>query len=197
MTLGALRSSIEAEGIPAPSQHIYHNGQLITDNSKTLQELSISDGDMLALHIRDMRGNTGVAPAQQQAQQAQLAQQQARSSSAAAQHDPELMRLQILGDPRLRAELERQSPVMAAALNNPSRFAQLFNETIRRQEDDRRARMREIEDLNNDEFNPEAQARIAEIIRQQNVMENLQNAMEHNPECTYKKNQGIGEMSSG
>ncbi|KAI8956086.1 hypothetical protein F4801DRAFT_1204 [Xylaria longipes] len=31
MTVETLRSSIEAEGIPAPSQHLYHNGQLITD----------------------------------------------------------------------------------------------------------------------------------------------------------------------
>ncbi|KAI0132755.1 hypothetical protein BJ170DRAFT_260606 [Xylariales sp. AK1849] len=198
MTLGALRSSIEAEGIPAPSQHIYHNGQLITDNSKTLQELSISDGDMLALHIRDMRGNTGVAPGQQaqaqhqhqhQHQQPQpRPQPQQRTNPSSQQQDPELIRLQVLGDPRLRGELERANPTLANALEDPRRFAQLFRESQNQQEDQRRARMREIEQLNNDEFNPEAQARIEEIIRQQGVMENLQNAMEYNPECRCNSN---------
>ncbi|KAK8051320.1 hypothetical protein PG993_002705 [Apiospora rasikravindrae] len=180
MTLGALRSSIEAEGIPAPSQHIYHNGQLITDASKTLQELQISDGDMLALHVRDMRGNTGVAqpPPQQQPQQQQQRQQQ----QAAAQQDPELVRLQFLGDPRLQAELRRRNPQIADALNDATRFAQLMRQGNDSQEDERRQRMREIEQLNRDEFNPDAQARIEEMIRQQNVMENLQNAMEYNPE---------------
>ncbi|KAK6957892.1 hypothetical protein Daesc_000681 [Daldinia eschscholtzii] len=110
MTLADLRSSIEAEGIPAPSQNIYHNGQLITDNSKTLQELNISDGDMLALHVRDMRGNTGVAPAHREPQ---------RRQPAALAQDPELIRLQVLGDARLRGELERANPQLAAALENP------------------------------------------------------------------------------
>lgn len=176
-TLADLRSSIEAEGIPAPSQNIYHNGQLITDNSKTLEELNISDGDMLALHVRDMRGNTGVEPTHREPQR--------RQASTLAQ-DPELIRLQVLGDPRLRNELERANPTLAAALENPQRFAQIFRQSADQQEEARRARMREIEALNNDEFNPEAQARIEDMIRQQGVMENLQNAMEYNPECTSR-----------
>jgi DNA damage-inducible protein 1 len=182
MTVEALRSSIEAEGIPTPTQHIYHNGQLITDNTQTLQELAITDGDMLALHVRDMRGSTGVSASRQAQQQQVLQAQQAARSSAIAQ-DPELIRLQVLGDPRLRAELEGSSPQLAAALEDSQRFAQLFRQSANQQEEARRARMLEIEQLNNDEFNPEAQARIEEMIRRERVMENLQNAMEYNPEC--------------
>lgn len=182
MTLGALRSSIEAEGFPAPSQHIYHNGQLITDDSKTLQDLSVSDGDMLALHIRDMRGNTGIAPGDREQPQAPRAPQGGGSAMA---QDPELIRLQILGDPRLRSQAERVNPQLAAAIDNPQQFAQIFRSTSDRQEEARRARLREIEALNSDEFNPDAQARIEEMIRQQGVMENLQNAMEYNPECRW------------
>lgn len=180
MTLADLRSSIEAEGIPAPSQNIYHNGQLITDNSKTLEQLNISDGDMLALHVRDMRGNTGVAPVHREPQR--------RPAPALAQ-DPELIRLQVLGDARLRGELERANPHLAAALENPQRFAEIFRQSADQQEAARLARMREIEALNRDEFNPESQAKIEDMIRQQGVMENLQNAMEYNPECElyYRK----------
>ena len=97
--------------------------------------------------------------------------------------DPEVIRLQLLADPRVRSEAERVNPQLVAAINNPQQFAQIFRSTADRQEEARRARIREIEALNNDEFNPEAQARIEEMIRQQGVMENLQNAMEYNPEC--------------
>ena len=182
-TLQQLRSSIEAKGFPALSQHIYKNTQLLTDETKTLQQLNIVDGDVLALRIRDMWGSTGVPQgANTAASEQQQSHRTAGAGSAMAQ-DPEVIRLQFLGDPRLRSEVERMNPQLAAAIDNPQQFAQIFRSTADRQEDARRARIREIEALNNDEFNPEAQARIAEMIRQERVMENLQNAMEYNPEC--------------
>ncbi|KAI3318633.1 hypothetical protein HD806DRAFT_306877 [Xylariaceae sp. AK1471] len=184
MTIETLRSSIEAEGIPAPAQHLYHNGQLITDNTKTLQELQITDGDMLALHVRDMRGS-GVQPSPQN----QAARRRPAAGAGGAggapplPQDPELIRLHILGDPAQRRQLERQNPGLAAAIEDPQRFAQIFHQSANQQEDARLARIRQIEALNADEFNPDAQARIEDMIRQERVMENLQNAMEHNPEC--------------
>ncbi|KAI1265541.1 hypothetical protein F5Y18DRAFT_38296 [Xylariaceae sp. FL1019] len=182
MTLGALRSSIEAEGIPAPAQHLYHNGHLITDDSKTLQDLQITDGDMLALHVRDMRGtNVTTSHRDPGAQRRPPAGPGAPGSSQS--QDPELIRLQVLGDPALRAQLERLNPTLAATIEDPARFAQIFQQSSNQQEEARQARMREIAALNADEFNPEAQAKIEDMIRQQGVMENLQNAMEHNPEC--------------
>ena len=181
MTVEALRNSIEAEGIPAPAQHLYHNGQLITDNTKTLQELQIADGDMLALHVRDMRGS-GVDPGhREQAPRRRPA--PGPPGASPPQQDPELIRLQVLGDPALRQQLQRLNPALAAVLEDPPRFAHMFQNSALEQEQARRARMREIEALNADEFNPDAQARIEEMIRQESVVENLQNAMEHNPEC--------------
>ena len=44
------------------------------------------------------------------------------------------------------------------------------------------ARQAEIDALNENEFDPEAQARIAEQIRQQNVEANYEAAYEHSPE---------------
>ncbi|TGJ78299.1 hypothetical protein E0Z10_g10465 [Xylaria hypoxylon] len=185
MTIEVLRSSIEAEGIPAPAQHLYHNGQLITDNTKTLQELQIADGDMLALHVRDMRGS-GVDPGhREQAPPRRPAPRPGPNIGAPLPQDPEVIRLQVLGDPALRTQLQRLNPALAAVIEDPQRFAQMFQNSALEQEQARRARMREIEALNADEFNPDAQARIEEIIRQESVVENLQNAMEHNPECMF------------
>jgi DNA damage-inducible protein 1 len=181
MTIETLRSSIQAETTHHPSaQHLYHNGQLLTDNSKTLAELGVTDGDMLALHVRDMRGNTAVPAA---GRQQQVAQGGPRSAPRPpAQQDPEVIRLQILGDPNLRGELARSRPDLVAALEDPQAFARLFADSLDRERREREERHRQIQMLNADPFDPEAQAKILEIIRQDQVMENLQNAMEHNPE---------------
>jgi DNA damage-inducible protein 1 len=69
-----------------------------------------------------------------------------------------------------------------AALEDPQRFARLFADSLDREQRERNERQRQIQLLNADPFDIDAQARIEEIIRQERVMENLQNAMEHNPE---------------
>lgn len=180
MTLATLRESIEAETrIPVASQHIYHNGKLASDDSKTMEGLEIKDGDMLAMHVR---GPASTQAATQRANQPPPQQQQAASQRAPGANDPELVRLQILGDPNFRQQLQRQQPELAAALNDPARFAELLQNNQERELRERAERQREIARLNDDPFNVENQQRIEEMIRQERVMENLQNAMEHNPE---------------
>ena len=44
-------------------------------------------------------------------------------------------------------------------------------------------RQAEIDALNEDEFDPEAQARIAERIQQENIQANMEAAFEHSPEA--------------
>lgn len=174
MTVSTLRESIQGESnIPATSQHIYHNGRLINEDNKTMEELQIADGEMLAVHVRDMRGSTGV-PDQPRRQQPRRRQ--------GNEQDPELIRLQVLGNPALRQQLLRQAPELAAAVEDPQRFAQIFRDSQDREQRERLERQREIERLNDDPFNIENQKKIEEMIRQERVMENLQNAMEHNPE---------------
>jgi DNA damage-inducible protein 1 len=186
MTLETLRSSVHAEtGFEPSSQHLYHNGQLITDNSKTLTELQIGDGEMLALHVRELRGTTGI-PAESANAPAQQGASRGGARAPAPQQDPELVRLQILGNPSLRAELTRQRPELAAAVDDPRQFGQIWAQSYDRERRERAARHQQIQMLNSDPFNPEAQAKIEEMIRQERVMENLQNAMEHNPEGRFR-----------
>ncbi|KAL2753435.1 hypothetical protein ACRALDRAFT_1072081 [Sodiomyces alcalophilus JCM 7366] len=175
MSLSTLRESIQAETqIPPTSQHLYHNGNLIAadQDAKTMADLGISDNDMLAVHVRDVR---------QPDQSTRGGGQQRRNPGSSGQ-DPELIRLRILGDPRLRAQAQQQQPQLAAVLDDPQRFAQMFNESLEREQRERDARQRELARLNEDPFDVEAQQKIEEMIRQERVMENLQNAMEHNPE---------------
>lgn len=181
MTVATLRESIQAESsVPPTSQHIYHNGRLISDDSRTMEQLQIGDGEMLAVHVRDMRGSTGVPaqPARPQQPQAQPGQQAGRGGAP----DPEMIRLQVLGNPIMRQQLQNQNPDLAAAVEDPARFAQALRNSQDREQRERLERQREIERLNDDPFNIENQRKIEEMIRQERVMENLQNAMEHNPE---------------
>lgn len=195
MTIEALRDTIQAETrIDPTAQHLYHNGRLITDNNKTLEELSIGDGELLALHVRDMRGSTGVPASGGAASSSRpataAAPQQARRAggssgaggTAGMETDPEVIRLQILGNPTYRAELQRTQPQLASVVDDPQRFATAFRDAYDRERRERVERQRQIAALNSDPFDIEAQAKIEEIIRQERVMENLQNAMEHNPE---------------
>jgi DNA damage-inducible protein 1 len=183
MTVSTLRESIQAESNISPtSQHIYHNGRLISDDSKTMEQLEIGDGEMLAVHVRDMR-STAPPPPQppRQAQQPQQTQQHSQPSGR-PQQDPEVIRLQVLGNPALRQQIQRQNPDLAAALDSPEQFARILRDSYDREQRERLERQREIERLNDDPFNIENQRKIEEMIRQERVMENLQNAMEHNPE---------------
>ncbi|CAG8952492.1 hypothetical protein HYFRA_00001239 [Hymenoscyphus fraxineus] len=169
-TVSTLKDSVHVEQkIPPASQHIYHNGQLLTDDTKTMEQLQVVDGDMLALHVR-----TQSAPRPQQARQ------QAPQRNAGP--DPETIRLQLLGNPRARQQAAAQSPELVAALENPERFAQVLRQLQDKERQDAEERRRYIERLNADPFDIDAQTKIAEMIREERVQENLQNAMEHNPE---------------
>ncbi|KAG5999902.1 DNA damage-inducible protein 1 [Claviceps maximensis] len=190
MTLETVRQSIHAEtNIPATSLHIYHNGSLLTDDTKTMEQLEIPDGGMLAVHVRHIRGNTAVAQPSTAASSTASASASAQAQppnqprpQASAANDPELIRLQILGNPAVREQLRRQHPELAAAVDDPVRFSQVLQSSQDRDRRDREDRHREIERLNQDPFNIENQRKIEDMIRQERVMENLQNAMEHNPE---------------
>ncbi|KAI9714659.1 MAG: hypothetical protein M1812_006324 [Candelaria pacifica] len=100
--------------------------------------------------------------------------------------DPEMMRLQILGDPRMRQEIQNQNPELANVVENPERFREVWNSLQRQQAEADLNRQREFARLNEDPFNLENQTKIEEMIRQEAVMENLQNALEHNPEAFGK-----------
>ncbi len=93
-----------------------------------------------------------------------------------------MMRLRMLGDPRMLAEIRNSNPELASVVQDSRRFGEVWDQVQRQQEETELQKQREIAALNEDPFNLEAQSKIEEIIRQEAVMENLQNALEHNPE---------------
>lgn len=77
---------------------------------------------------------------------------------------------------------QTQPDLAAAAQSDPTRFAELLRLTRERQYQAEVSQQREIEHLNADPFDVEAQHKIEEAIRQQAVMENLNHAIEYSPE---------------
>jgi DNA damage-inducible protein 1 len=178
--ISTLKEMVQAEvGIPSTSQHLYYNGHLLQDGANTIGHLNISDGDILSLHIRPLVGTTGVGE-NPRGQQSALRQPAGQRTSI--EQDPEFVRLQLLGDPRQQEILRGRQPDLAAALDNPIRFGQIYRQLVDRDRQEQHLRSQQIARLNADPFDIEAQMRIEEMIRQEAVQENLQSAIEHNPE---------------
>ncbi|OCF42842.1 DNA damage-inducible protein 1 [Kwoniella heveanensis CBS 569] len=97
--------------------------------------------------------------------------------------DIERMRLQALGNPGLMADLRNNDPETYAAVQGGT---QSFKAALQRAQQRQRAaaieKNRQIELLNADPYDIEAQKKIEEAIRQEAVLENMQHAMEYSPE---------------
>lgn len=179
-TVDVLKESVQAETrILKTSQHLYHNGQLLTDDTKTMEQLQIADGDMLALAVRDIAGSRGLPAGGRQQPSRRPA---AGQSQGRPDQDPETIRLQLLGNPQARQQVLGGHPQLAPVMDDRERFAHEWRLIMDRERTEQMARSRQIADLNADPFDVDAQMRIAEMIREEAVQENLQNAIEHNPE---------------
>lgn len=177
LTVKDFKSLIESEtGQPAASQGIFLNGQPVANETQTLEEAGIKDGEMLAVVIRQARrpapqqttGNTGTR------------QRPGRPTGP----DAEGLRQQLLSDPRQLANIRAQDPELAAAVYDPNTWSQTFGMRQQQQQQAERERREQIDLLNRDPFNIEAQRKIEELIRQDRVVENLEKAYNENPEGT-------------
>jgi DNA damage-inducible protein 1 len=90
----------------------------------------------------------------------------------------------ISSRPALVQELISSNPSVAEAIlsGNVALLQQTMAAQSRERQQAENKRNQDIQALNDDPLNPEAQKRIAEQIRQQNVAQNMEQAMMHNPE---------------
>lgn len=168
--------------MPQASQQFYLNGQPIQGEEKTLEEVGIKDGEMIAMLVRQPQAASNNNMGTQRPPQ--------RSGGGRAPRQPgpdeiETMRLSLLGNPAAMADMQSRQPHLAEAINDSSRFRDVFQTMVREDEERERERMNQMRLLNEDPFNVEAQRKIEEMIRQESVQENLQHAYEHNPEGSH------------
>ncbi|KAG1186399.1 hypothetical protein G6F35_014663 [Rhizopus arrhizus] len=103
-------------------------------------------------------------------------------ASSSSHPDFDAMRQHVLMDQRLLQQLERTNPELAnAARHDPAKFSAMVEqiEQSRRTAEFQKA---QLAALNDDPFDVEAQKRIEDAIRQENIAANLEAAMEYNPE---------------
>ncbi|KJY00832.1 DNA damage-inducible protein 1 [Zymoseptoria brevis] len=182
LSVGDLKGFVNAEtSIPQASQQFFLNNQTIQGDDKTLEEVGIQDGDMIAMLMRQEQTNQNNMGTQRRAQPQQPQQQQRRGLGSNVQ-EIETTRLSILGSPAAMAQVREQRPALAEAINDSNRFRDVWLEMNREDENRERDRLEQMRLLNEDPFNIEAQRKIEEMIRQESVQENLQFAYEHNPE---------------
>lgn len=174
--MGELKGFVTAEtNVPAARQLFYLNGYPLTDDSRTLQECGIHDGEMIALLVQ---------PNNMPSQRGQRGQggQSSRPGQQSSQDMIESNRRNFLADPRTLAHVRQQAPQLADAINDPVRFREQWEDMDREAREREQERHNQTRLLNEDPFNIDAQRRIEELIRQDRVMENLEHAYEYSPE---------------
>ena len=147
--------------IAASKQRLFLNNRALTEDTLSLEGAGIHDGDMVSVF-------------------------KARPQPERAEQPPneaaETMRLQALGDNRILEKLRESAPDLADAVNDRTRFGNLFNQLSQANEDRDAEKQRAYAKLNDDPFDVESQRKIEEIIREEAVQKNLNEALEEMPE---------------
>lgn len=188
MTIADLKAVIQGDtAVPTQTQAIYYNGRELRDESQTLDQYQVKQDDMLAMQVKSTqtRAVQAPTPAQGQTRSSPQVDRSHGGRPSTAGTDPEMIRLRALGDAETMARLRSQAPQLADAVSDPARFRQGWEAMEQQAYEREAAKQREYALLNEDPFNVQAQAKIEEMIREKQVEENLQNALDYNPEGRF------------
>ncbi|KAF9115757.1 DNA damage-inducible protein 1 [Mortierella sp. AM989] len=191
MELENIKALLEADcNIPAEDQVLIHNNVELQDPKSTLEANNVAPDDILTLQRRSKKPRTNVTSIGGGAGSGASAGASAGAvhpgqiaQSGGGPHDAEQIRQHIITNPSMLRQLQETQPELAAAAqNNPNRFHEMIRELDVQRRSAEMARMQEINQLNADPFDMDAQRRIEEAIRLENVAANMEAAMEYNPE---------------
>lgn len=173
LTLADLKAYINAEtGLDAAKLLLALDGRPLTGDNTTLAQAGAKDGDMLQVGVLQ---ESRPQPAQQRGTQAQ-------NQNANMEAQIEGARQQFLSNPQLLSRIAQDAPDLSNAINDREAFHRTYRRYMESEAASRREMQRQEQLLNEDPFNVEAQQKIEEMIRKENVARNLEYAHEHNPE---------------
>lgn len=194
-------------GVPAEEIQIIYMEQLLTDDHCSLGTYGLKDGDMVVLLQKDNVGLqapgrtpnqpradftasavAGTSSRHQHHQQQRIPSTQTHGLASGENmtyaqdlNSPALIRSMLLSNPHDLSLLKERNPALAEALLSGN--LETFSQVLMEQQRERAMREQEMIRLYSaDPFDQEAQARIEEEIRQQNIEENMNIAMEEAPE---------------
>ncbi|XP_037059060.1 regulatory solute carrier protein family 1 member 1 isoform X2 [Peromyscus leucopus] len=185
------------------SLEIVYAERPLTDNHRSLASYGLKDGDVVILRQKENADprppvqfsnlpridfSSIAVPGTSNPQQRQLPRAQAQHSSSGevasspqGLDNPALLRDMLLANPHELSLLKERNPPLAEALLSGD--LEKFSRVLVEQQQDRARREQErIRLFSADPFDLEAQAKIEEDIRQQNIEENMTIAMEEAPE---------------
>lgn len=169
LTLKDLCAYIEAEtGVPSGMQMLHHNNILLEELSRTVSELGIAEGDLIVLTDQRTRA--------------------AGHDNVSSQERVEMYRQQIQRDLQLSTKLRDADPDLFSRLSDSEGFRNTINARLQGQNPSFYSHDEEMSRLHQNYEDPENQAKILEMIRQQQVEENLQLAYDISPESFVSVN---------
>lgn len=154
LSLAEFKSYIEAEtGIEPKFQILEHSKIFFDDESLTLSQLGLNERDDITLHIQKQSGPSSEAQAVEQ------------------------LRKQALANSDIRKQL---APEALANLRDPQQFHNLIMSANNAATE---KYIKEMKDLEENQFSPENQRKLMDMIRRERIQKNLQLAYEITPEA--------------
>ncbi|ORX52210.1 hypothetical protein BCR36DRAFT_445368 [Piromyces finnis] len=139
---------------------LIYNGNTIQEDNKTLNDLSISNDDIIQL-IRSPK-NPQVIPQQN--------------------NNYEALRLSLKSNKYKLNEIIRKFPQLESVIDNPKAFEDELKKIEREIQERKRKELEEIQYINENPFDIEAQRKIENAIKKENINRNYEYALEHHPE---------------
>ncbi|KAG2732334.1 hypothetical protein G9P44_004751 [Scheffersomyces stipitis] len=176
LSLADFRAYLEAETTIEPTkQTLILNGKSLHEEKKTLQELGIIDDDLIMLSVRTV--------ADADAGPRSVAGSTSDPEITAVETRIEMMRQQLLSNPQMVEQIRSQQPELHAALNDPTRFKDAMIQQIEQHNlGNGGGNQEELRRLYENPDDPANQARILDIIRQEQIQENMELAYNITPE---------------
>ncbi len=178
LTLLDFKAYLSAECDIDPSdQVLILNSVELKGDDKTLADLGVNDNELLIIKNKKA-AQPPSAPLQQQ-------QSATNSGSSLIDQQAERLRQEILNNPAARRQITTLNPGIENVLNDPVQFKNVIASTLQQQQSSNfpgGASQEEWLRLQSDPDNPESQRRIMELIEQDQIEENMRNALELTPE---------------
>ncbi|CAH2351517.1 DNA damage-inducible protein 1 [[Candida] railenensis] len=180
---------LEAETTVSPANQILlKDGSPIdvsqTDSGKTIEGLNLSENDLVILQDRSSTSASATASSSSGPSAGPS------SSSNNGGSDPEdtkieEMRNHIINNPQMNAQFQQQNPGLHALLHQPAKFKEALKQSIQQFNTSggyNSHQQEELRRLQEDPDDPNNQARILELIQQEQIEENFRLAYEISPE---------------
>ncbi len=181
MTLADFKAYVESEtGIPTKELLLFFQLNPLLGDDRILNEWGFQGDDMIVVERKIPRKEEKKAPPEPEPEPEEEAPPAPPENPLEA--EIERLRMQINLDAGMRQRLLGAYPDLTSVIDNPVKFREKMIEIEQERRAHERAIKEELRQLTSNPDDEDNQRRIMEIIRKDQIADNLQTALEHNPE---------------